>query len=66
MILGEDCDLAGKLPNIKGRAIFRNGEPTEIQTFIIEPDQAEKMISKITNRKVVFTVEESPNMLPAR
>jgi S-DNA-T family DNA segregation ATPase FtsK/SpoIIIE len=65
MILGDDCDLASKLPDIKGRAIFRNGMPIELQTFLIEPDRAEKLINQIPHRQV-FDLEQSPILLPPR
>lgn len=67
MILGDDCDLASKLPQIKGRAIFRYGEPVELQTFLIEPEQARELIHSIpTQKREVFHLEPTPPMLPAR
>lgn len=58
MILGEDCDLASKLPDTKGRCIFRFGDPVELQTFLIDPEKAEKLINQLPQREV-FTIEQS-------
>lgn len=33
-----DCDLATKIPNIRGRAIWKFDEPIEVQTPYIDPD----------------------------
>ena len=66
MILGDDCDLASKLPDVKGRAIFRNGEPVEIQTFKIDPPLAERLVRQIPYRQEVFKVEQPSILLPPR
>lgn len=66
MILGDDCDMASKLPNVKGRAIFRNGESVELQTFRIDPQLAEKLVNQLPYKQEVFKVEQSPILLPPR
>lgn len=65
MILGEDCDLASKVGGVKGRAIYRHGDPVEIQTFRIDPERAEILVNQLPQREV-FRVEQSPALLPPR
>jgi S-DNA-T family DNA segregation ATPase FtsK/SpoIIIE len=65
MVLGDDCDLASRLPEDKGRCVFRFGDPVELQTFLIEPEKAEKLIMQLP-RNEVFHIDESPALLPPR
>lgn|GEM_PF-1542141 len=45
VVLGEDCGLAGQLPAIKGRAIYRYGIHTaEIQSMYLSPDKAQQLL----------------------
>jgi S-DNA-T family DNA segregation ATPase FtsK/SpoIIIE len=67
MVLGDDCDAAARLPNVKGRCIFRDGEkPVELQTFLLPPERAEKLIREIPAKGQVFSIEPAPCLLPAR
>lgn len=44
VILGEDCGLAGELPSVKGRCIFRFGIDTmELQSMFLPLKQAEEL-----------------------
>lgn len=66
MVLG--CDAASKLPKVKGRFIFMDSdEPIEVQAYLIEPEDSEKLIKSIpAYQREVFTVEQSPVLLPPR
>ena len=57
VVLGEDCGLAGQLPAIKGRAIYRYGLDTiEVQTMFLSDERAELMLQDIPARKEVIPV----------
>ena len=57
VVLGEDCGLAGQLPAIKGRAIYRYGLDTiEVQTMFLSDERAELMLQDIPVRKEVIPV----------
>ena len=44
VILGEDCGLAGELPSIKGRCIYRFGIDTmELQAMYLSEEHAEEL-----------------------
>jgi S-DNA-T family DNA segregation ATPase FtsK/SpoIIIE len=61
VVLGEDCGLAGQLPAIKGRAIYRYGLDTvEVQTMYLSDQRAELMLQDIPIRKEVINVEPEP------
>lgn len=52
VILGEDCGLAGDLPSIKGRCIYRYGIDTiELQSMYLSPAQAEKLSAEIPTER---------------
>lgn len=52
VVLGEDCSLAGQLPAIKGRAIYRYGIDTiEVQSMYLAPEKAESLISITTPQR---------------
>lgn len=45
VVLGEDCSLAGQLPAVKGRAIYRYGIDTiEVQSMYLSPKKAEELL----------------------
>jgi len=46
VVLGEDCNLAGQLPAVKGRAIYRYGINTmEVQSMYLSPNKAEELLA---------------------
>lgn len=62
-----DCDAAAKLPNVPGRCIFMDSdEPIEIQCYLIEPEDSEKLIKDIPSIRRDEFVEQSPKRLPPR
>lgn len=59
VVLGEDCGLAGRLPAVKGRAIYRFGLDTiEVQTMYLSDLDAEDMVLNIPKRKGEIVVEQ--------
>lgn len=71
VVLGEDCSLAGQLPAVKGRAIYRYGIDTiEVQSMYLSPEKAEELL-KLTpgrrweiNAKTQRSEPETPRLLP--
>lgn len=52
VILGEDCGLAGELPPVKGRCIFRFSATTqELQTQVLSVSQGETLLHEIEGRR---------------
>lgn len=68
MILGDDCSLAADIPCLPGRMVYRKGgeKPVILQTYLLEADQAERLVKQIPYREKVFDFDQSPRMLPAR
>lgn len=58
VVLGEDCGLAGRLPSVKGRAIYRFGLDTlEVQTMYLSDEEAEKRMLYFPKRKEMIAVD---------
>lgn len=63
VVLGEDCSLAGQLPAVKGRAIYRYGINTiETQSMYLSPERAEELLilTKPQRRWNIEPVREPP------
>lgn len=61
-----DCDAAAKLTNTPGRCIFMDSdEPIELQCYLIEPEDSERLIQNIPARRADF-VEQSHKRLAPR
>lgn len=62
-----DCDAAAKLPNTPGRCIFMDSDtPNEVQCYLIEPEDSERLLRDIPAGRRWGTVEQSPKRLPPR
>lgn len=66
VVLGEDCGLAGQLPAIKGRAIYRYGIDTiEVQSMYLSPEKAEELLV-LTKPQRRWNIDVTKNREPER
>lgn len=66
VVLGEDCGLAGTIPAIKGRAIYRFGlDLQEVQTMSLDRARAGELAQSIPFRGRVTFEHQHPEPQPA-